>query len=372
MQNVGSMISGSGKITIIIGSKVYTVETDHVSYQDILSALRTKAYSELESLLEVGKQIVKFGKGKVQVLDGVIYYDSTPVHNALTNRIISLMNKKMPFEPMIKFFENVMLNPDVATHEQLYTFLEFNALPICEDGCFFAYKRVTEGFKDFFSGTFDNSVGAIVKMPRENCDSNSANTCSRGLHVCSKDYLPCYQGGAGKMIIVKINPKNVVAVPPDYHNTKMRCCEYTVVAEIPRTIEQTDSKEYFTAPLYTENGEVAQRTDIPVEVADPYELGRDAFERGMDDTMNPYIDDTNDYDRWNEGYDDADNEDFAGADDEDEEDDDEVVEDNDVECVAKATTDIVVTTYHNIRNSKGRFTKRYHNIRDRNGRFVSR
>ncbi len=360
MQTVGSMISGSGKITIIIGSKVYTVETDHVSYQDILGALRTKDYSELENLLEVGKQINKFGEGKVQVIDGIIYYDSMPVHSALTNRIISLMNQKMPFAPMVKFFENLMLNPSKNTCDQIYTFLEFNALPICEDGCFFAYKRVTEEFKDFFSGKFDNSVGAVVKMPRNQCNDDMHVTCSTGLHVCSKDYLPYYQGGQGRMIIVKINPKDVVAVPVDYKNTKMRCCEYTVVAEIPKTIEEPNSKEYFTAPLYTAKGEVAQavtKVNSPVEGADPYELGSDAFDRGVDDDMNPYEFGTDDYDTWFEGYQDAENDCSAYDEEEDEEDDGGEDTQGEIEF-DRSKSDSVVTTYHNVRDSKGRFVSR--------------
>lgn len=354
MQNVGHVISGSGKITIMLGSKVYTVETDHVSYQDILSAIRTKDYSELETFLEVGKQVNKFGEGKVRVIDGVIYYDSTPVHNALTMRIIALMNAKMPFKPMIVFFDNLMLNPSKNTCDQIYTFLEFNSLPICEDGCFFAYKRVTDDFKDFHSRTFDNSIGAVVKMPRNMCDDDMHKTCSTGLHVCSKDYLPYYQGGQGRIIIVKVNPKDVVAVPVDYKNTKMRCCEYTVVAEIPRTIEVVDSKEHFTAPLYTTTGEVAKPErkvvlfDNLVEKTDPYQLGRDAFDSGVEDTMNPYDDDSNDYDRWMGGYDDADNDAFYAENDADE--DEEVGE--------VANHDSVVTTYHNVRDAKGRFVKR--------------
>ena len=353
MQNVGHVISGSGKITIMLGSKVYTVETDHVSYQEILSAIRTKDYSELETFLEIGKQVNKFGEGKVRVIDGIIYYDSMPVHNALTTRIIALMNAKMPFQPMVSFFDNLMLNPSKNTCDQIYTFLEFNSLPIGEDGTFFAYKRVTDDFKDFFTGTFDNSVGAVVKMPRNMCDDDMHKTCSTGLHVCSKDYLQYYQGGAGRMIIVKVNPKDVVAVPVDYKNTKMRCCEYTVVAEISKDIEKEDSKEYFTAPLYTVKGEVAEpmkKSNLPVGTVDPYQLGREAFGRGVADYDNPYNDDSNDFDRWNEGYDDADNEAFR-------------LEHGDGMDVSNDDSDIsnhdsVVTTYHNVRDAKGRFVKR--------------
>jgi hypothetical protein len=70
-------------------------------------------------------------------------------------------------------------------------------------------------------------------MPREQVDKDRNNTCSVGLHFCSKDYLSSYGGASGHTMIVKINPADVVSIPSDYDNTKGRTWKYEVVGEIP-------------------------------------------------------------------------------------------------------------------------------------------
>jgi hypothetical protein len=103
-------------------------------------------------------------------------------------------------------------------------------LPITDDGYFLAYKRVNRNYTDCHSGTFDNHVGKVVEMPREKVNANRNETCSAGLHVCSHSYLSHYSGD--RIVVVKINPKDVVSVPVDYNNAKMRVCRYEVVSEL--------------------------------------------------------------------------------------------------------------------------------------------
>jgi hypothetical protein len=50
------------------------------------------------------------------------------------------------------------------------------------------------------------------------------------LHVCSQSYLGHF--GGDRVIVCKINPKDVVSVPADYNNAKMRVCRYEVVSEL--------------------------------------------------------------------------------------------------------------------------------------------
>jgi hypothetical protein len=115
--------------------------------------------------------------------------------------------------------------------EHLYEFLEVGKNPITEDGCFLAYKAVRGDFLDIYSGKFDNSIGAELKMLRNKVDENQNNTCSSGFHVCSFDYLRHFASAGGHVMVCKVNPADVVAIPADYHNTKMRVCRYEVVGE---------------------------------------------------------------------------------------------------------------------------------------------
>ena len=83
---------------------------------------------------------------------------------------------------------------------------------------------------DVRSNTINNSVGSIVEMPREKVNSNKNETCSTGLHVCSMSYLKEFTGK--RVVICKIHPKDVVSVPVDYSQAKMRVCRYEVIDEI--------------------------------------------------------------------------------------------------------------------------------------------
>ena len=131
---------------------------------------------------------------------------------------------------MVNFMDNLYQNPSKRAVDELYGFLEKGNLPITPDGHFLAYKKVREDYKDCHSGTMDNSIGQVVEMERYNVDDNKDNTCSTGLHFCSKDYLNSF--GGARTVIVKINPRDVVSIPSDYNQTKGRACRYEVVGEI--------------------------------------------------------------------------------------------------------------------------------------------
>ena len=69
-------------------------------------------------------------------------------------------------------------------------------------------------------------------MERNKVDDNQNNTCSSGLHFCSKEYLSHFGGSDSRTMIVKINPADVVSIPTDYNNSKGRACKYVVVGEL--------------------------------------------------------------------------------------------------------------------------------------------
>lgn len=79
----------------------------------------------------------------------------------------------------------------------------------------------------------DNSIGNVIKMDRAKVDDDPQHTCSSGLHVCADEYLKGYATDSNaRTLVVEVNPANVVAVPYDYNFSKMRVCEYKVLAEI--------------------------------------------------------------------------------------------------------------------------------------------
>jgi len=182
--------------------------------------------------VNITKQVNQYVSNGVTIDNGAIVYNGEVIHNTLTKRIVKFMGENLPFEPLVKFLENLMQNPSHRAVNELYDFLEAGELPITEDGCFLAFKNVRSNYFDIHSGTFNNQVGGVCEMPRNKVDEDKDRTCSYGLHFCSIAYLPNFSDSdGGHTMIVKINPKDVVAIPADYNNTKGRTCKYEVVAE---------------------------------------------------------------------------------------------------------------------------------------------
>ena len=226
------IITRSG-ISAIINGTSYVVETDHPKYDQALDAIRQKNWDQFVDLVNISKQVKSYFDGTdVEIYDGSINYHGQVIHNTLTKRILNFMRDGLPHEPLLNFFKNLMENPSKRAVDELYDFLEAGELPITEDGHFLAFKNVRSNYLDIHSGKFNNSVGNVCEMPRNGVDEDKERTCSYGLHFCSIEYLPHFTDtDGGKTMIVKINPKDVVAIPADYNNTKGRTCRYEVVAE---------------------------------------------------------------------------------------------------------------------------------------------
>jgi hypothetical protein len=183
------------------------------------------------------------------------------MHNALTKRMVAMIQEDFPVEPLIAFMENLMDNPSKRAVNELYGFLEKNTLPITSDGCFLAYKKVRQDYFDVHSGTVLNKPAAymtdedtaaleeavgknnevtvavedgvtVVSMERNLVDDDQNRTCSTGLHFCSQDYLNSF--GGERIVILKINPRDVVSIPNDYNDSKGRCARYEIVDEIDK------------------------------------------------------------------------------------------------------------------------------------------
>lgn len=209
---------------------------------DVTSALAQKAIAllkagasdqEILNAIDITEVINSTGVFRVQ--DGLVYVGADVLPDSLGNRIIDFQNGGLPIKPLLLFWDNCKLNPDPRAKTDLYKFLEHNGHPITSDGCFIGYRSVRKlddgTFVDWNSGKFDNSVGKIVRMKREDCDADPYKTCSRGLHVAAMEYAKGFNSYENRVLVeVKVNPKDVVAIPVDYNGQKMRVCEFQVVA----------------------------------------------------------------------------------------------------------------------------------------------
>ena len=219
-------------VVVVIDNKPHTINKSHVTYQRVVNAIKAGDWDTVKDIIEPKKVVLDYGKGHVSVQGETLFWKGEELHTSLSVRMIQMLQDGFPVEPMVAFMENLMLNPSKRAVTELYGFLEKNSLPITPDGYFLAYKKVRYDYKDCHSGTMDNSVGQVVEMERNSVDDDKDRTCSTGLHFCSRDYLNHF--GGERLVIVKVNPRDVVSIPSDYNGAKGRACRYEVVDEIDK------------------------------------------------------------------------------------------------------------------------------------------
>ena len=244
-----------GNLTLVLNNRTYQVLPDHINYKMILEALPTASADELLEIVDVEKAVSTFSDGLVEIKNGKVMYEGEEVHGSISKRILEFMSKGLPFQPLVNFLNNLMENPSMQSQKELYDFLEHEHLPITEDGFFLAYKAVRSDYKDKYRGVFDNSVGQVVKMQRAKVDDDRARGCSDGLHAGALNYVATYGSveSGDRIVIVKINPRDVVSVPSDCNCEKLRTCRYEVVGEYQGELLKPLYSATFTEDEYADD-----------------------------------------------------------------------------------------------------------------------
>lgn len=237
MQTVAYSISKLN-ITLNYQGQTHIIDRSSSLAEQIIQVLKDKNYDLLPSLISDAQKVADFSNGLFVLKDGQVLIDNEPVHTVLAEKILEFAKEGLPYEPLVKFAKNVNLNPSYRAQTDLFSFLDKNNHPITEDGNFIAYKKVKDDFKDVHSGTMDNSPGTVVSMPRNKVNEDPNVTCSFGLHAANFDYASNFYVG-GKMIELEINPKDVVAIPVDYNQAKMRVSEYKVLGVVDQKLSTT-------------------------------------------------------------------------------------------------------------------------------------
>jgi hypothetical protein len=237
-------------IVIVVDEKSYTINKTHINYTLIVDAIKSNDWPTVLDSLEPKKVVLSYGQGNVSIQGETLFWKDKELNNGVAIKMINMLKEGFPIEPMVNFMENLQSNPSRRAVQELYGFLEKGNLPITPDGHFLAYKKVRFDYKDVYSSKMDNSVGQVVEMERNDVDDDKDRTCSDGLHFCSRDYLNYFCGE--RIVIVKINPADVVSIPSDYNDTKGRTCRYVVIGEI----DKDAADDAFTRSVQTNGNNV--------------------------------------------------------------------------------------------------------------------
>lgn len=273
-------------IILHLNNKTYRVEKTDKRYAKIIEAFKLDKELQEKELELILTQKVDLASS-LQEVEGFmvwvnpetdqvekIYYKGEELPTAFERKVISIIRDGLPLEHFEKFWQNLNENPSRQSVEELTQFLEYKELPITEDGHFLAYKGVQDNYYSSSgnietkvlqgsvntAGQIYNGIGEVIEVRRRDVDDNRSNHCSYGLHCGSLDYA---RGFAPRLIIVKVNPADVVSVPSDYSCQKCRVSKYEVVAdyveEITSSVVDEDGQETLVPNHTKERSEFVQK-----------------------------------------------------------------------------------------------------------------
>lgn len=244
----------TGSMTVLYNGESFSVDKDHPNYKELLSSFQENDFETFADLTKVANGVKVYiqkdslgNKTGLELVDDKVYYNGRELHSSLVSRITGMKQEGHQIEYMMAFLENLLKNPSNRAVEELYDFLMNKSLPITEDGCFLAYKSVTSDYLAKYTGCnltltqggvvnnrINNAVGQVIECVRNEVDDERGNECSKGLHVGGLQYSGpngWYHSYGDKVVIVKVNPADVVSVPKDHNAQKVRVCKYEVVEE---------------------------------------------------------------------------------------------------------------------------------------------
>lgn len=206
---------------------------------------------------------------RVTVRNGQVFLDGDVQDGPIVKQILRFIDEGHTddLEAVVNFMEKVETNPDENCRKQLFRWLENNEFTIDQSGDVVGYKGCKIDESGVYTSTRpapesenvmvdDEQVvgyvpqipGSVVEMPRSAVDDNPYNTCSVGLHVANFRYANEFANG--KVVEIRVNPRDFVSVTTDYNSEKIRCCRYRVVGPVEAS---------YTTPVLTKTQDTVYR-----------------------------------------------------------------------------------------------------------------
>ena len=247
VQNDGEQSS----VTVFIPGKDPLVATrEHPKFDQIVREVSQQRpdltdtfVSGLEGLFDESRKLAEhFNRlsDRISVGAGRVYFDMMPVDNAITAEILRYVSAGLDdYKPLVNFMEKIETNPLEHSRQNLFRWLEKHDFAIAPDGDFYAYKGLGTGWLssnsgraivngEVHQGRIPNRPGSVIEMPRNEVQHDPRHGCSTGLHVANWMFAKDFARGGG-VVKVKVNPRDVVSVPTESNDDKMRVCRYVVI-----------------------------------------------------------------------------------------------------------------------------------------------
>lgn len=218
-----------------------------------IEKIECKLYELMSPVARVKREISSsfYLSNNMTIQRGILKFGDFVLEETLSNHMLSLLNENNTpkdeklWKSYVTFLDNLHQNVNEDIRTQLFRWMDYenragNGFGITEDGCIVGYKgcqgTILEPMSSFsgtaivdgveITGKIPNKVGSVVSMPRSAVQYDPEVGCSTGLHVGTRDYAVNW---APILLLVKVNPRDIVSVPYECDSQKIRVCEYTVL-----------------------------------------------------------------------------------------------------------------------------------------------
>lgn len=270
--NIVTATKSNNTITVLVNEdgsiKPIPVTSEHPKWTEILEAWTKQDFESLLDLMSMKKIVERFSNGDLIVSDSGVFYKEIQLVGVDVDRIMAFLRSGDPYQPIANYMVRKLKNPSKRAINEMYNFLEHKQMPLTPNGTILAYKGV---LPDFFSvssgkepllqgrrneaGQIFNGVGETIEMSRADVDDDFRRGCSGGLHAGSLDYARDWaRSHKGVIIVIEIDPPDVVSVPEDCQCKKLRCAKYKVIGLYNGPLPDTYTAEFSTPEGEDANG----------------------------------------------------------------------------------------------------------------------
>lgn len=249
--------SNTGTETIsVFTDKLYVADSEHPNFDLIVSKAEANAPEGIEELFDLSAAVSRRFESvgdRVSIRNGVVYLDGDPYDGDIADTILTFYEADEEFEPLVLFMEKLLMNPNEHSRAHAYRWLANKSFALDSVGNVLAYKSVVKqpdgsylshssgnaivDDEEHRSGPVPQRLGSVVALPRSEVTFDPSIGCSYGLHAGTWEYASNFMWTSSTVLLVRIHPRDIVSVPTDARDQKMRVSKYRILNEVGREVE---------------------------------------------------------------------------------------------------------------------------------------
>jgi CO dehydrogenase/acetyl-CoA synthase beta subunit len=119
-------------VTVNYDGETHIVKRSDTLATDLIRAIKEGRMDDVPNLVSIAASMQNQSKGNVVVKDGELLVRGVKVPVELAKKIRKFIDEGLPYQPLVKFAENLQANPSYRAVNELFQFLEKNDHPFTE------------------------------------------------------------------------------------------------------------------------------------------------------------------------------------------------------------------------------------------------